>query len=357
MSNDDIYKFKVAMCGPSRVGKTSLITAILEESQKILAGTPISIEPIGTTLSRINQQINALRGSILSGEFNPGALRGTQDATWFELDLKMPIQSNFIEQFKSIFGKDTIDRMTNRIIRWGILDYPGAWLDSQPDYKSWKDCEKWIEESDVLLVPIDAAVTMEVSRPKEIQSREYALQIGQTERLVRKWSKGRNTKKENGLMILAPVKCETYFTDNGSFNFSRNDELFESVKTLYGGLIQVVHDEGKDTTIKIEYHPIDTIGCVEIKNCQWKKADDNDNAPLEFSADYTVRRGKTYSPFAAGDLLISICKYILESRDGKGVGNLPILKWLDNISQFRDEIEKIVKSDIRRKSERIRNTF
>ena len=353
MSNDDIYKFKVAMCGPSRVGKTSLITAILEESQKILAGTPISIEPIGTTLSRINQQINALRGSILSGEFNPGALRGTQDATRFELDLKMTIQSSFIEQVKSIFGKDTIDRKANSIIRWAILDYPGAWLEL---LKTPPEFDKWIKESNVLLVPIDAAVTMEVSRPKEIQARQFVLQIAQTVQLARKWSKERNEKKESGLMILAPVKGESYFKDNGG-NVSKKDELFATVKTLYGDLIQAVQNESKNATIKIEYHPIDTIGCVEIKSSHWKKADDNDNTLLEFSADYIVRQGKTYSPFAAGDLLISICKYILESRDGKGVGNLPILKWLDNISQFRDEIEKIVKSDIRRKSERIRNTF
>ena len=36
-------EFKVAILGPRRVGKTSLITALLSETQKLLAGTPVAV--------------------------------------------------------------------------------------------------------------------------------------------------------------------------------------------------------------------------------------------------------------------------------------------------------------------------
>ena len=39
--NDDELVFKIGLVGPSRVGKTSLITALLRDSQRLLQGTPV----------------------------------------------------------------------------------------------------------------------------------------------------------------------------------------------------------------------------------------------------------------------------------------------------------------------------
>ena len=78
--------FRIGLVGPSRVGKTSLITALLRDSQKLLQGTPVAMRPVGTaTEKRIAQHRRELDGSLLAGEFTPGALRGTEEPFTFSL--------------------------------------------------------------------------------------------------------------------------------------------------------------------------------------------------------------------------------------------------------------------------------
>ena len=56
MSTDDHeLVFRIGLVGPSRVGKTSLITALLRDSQRLLQGTPVSMRPLAevtTTAAR-----------------------------------------------------------------------------------------------------------------------------------------------------------------------------------------------------------------------------------------------------------------------------------------------------------------
>ena len=60
--------FRIGLVGPSRVGKTSLITALLRDSQRLLQGTPVSMRALGTaTEKRIAQHRRELDGSLLAG--------------------------------------------------------------------------------------------------------------------------------------------------------------------------------------------------------------------------------------------------------------------------------------------------
>jgi putative ribosome biogenesis GTPase RsgA len=43
--------FRISLLGPSGVGKTSLVTAMLAESQKILAGSGTAMRPVGPRTS------------------------------------------------------------------------------------------------------------------------------------------------------------------------------------------------------------------------------------------------------------------------------------------------------------------
>lgn len=352
--DDDIQKnatlmFKVAMCGPSRVGKTSIISSILEESQKILAGSKLSIYAEQRTDALIARQVTALQGSIRAGEFNPGALAGNQSSNKFILDLTFSEKKPWW-----VFG----ERFFNRTIRWAILDYPGAWLSSETrpaEVTEWKECEDWVNESRVLIIPVDAAVAMEASRKQEILSREHVLRIYDTKQLALKWAQGRCQAKDNGLLIIAPVKCESYFSDNGG-KIGKEKELRSAVNDLYSEIISLVIDQCKDITLNIEYHPVDTIGCVEILRSIWKQNNEQSDYEdiLEFSADYIVRHGQRYTPFGSGDLLLSICKHMIDSREGEGVGSWPIIGgFLNSAPQLRKELLTVINSDNRKKTMRI----
>ncbi len=293
-------KYKIGIIGPTRVGKTSMITALLEQGQQLLAGTAVSIEGVGKTKARIHRYLNELQGSLIAGEFNPGAMSGTQEPSKIELEMSV--------------GKSKLT--------WAILDYPGGWIDGdtrpQERENDWKQCQEWIKESIALLVPIDAAVVMESTTKKELQNASITLQIAQAETVARHWAKGRITNNEPGLLILVPVKCETYFSDNGGRK-DKSAELFDRIQEFYQGLLTVVRQEidrapnKPKPEISIQYHPIDTIGCVEIKRTEWTQRDKN----LLFEAEYLVRRPRQRCPRGADGLLISICRHIVSLEKNK----------------------------------------
>jgi len=326
-------EFKVAIVGPRRVGKTSLITALLSESQKLLAGTPVSIAPVGTTEARIAQHKNDLRGSLLAGEFHPGALGGTQAPFTFTLAM-------------------TVNKTG---IVWAILDYPGGWLDTRTrgseNDGEWERCRTWIADSSVLLLPVDAAVLMEATLKREKITAQHLLQIGQTEELAREWAKGRAVARQPGLVVLAPVKCESYFADNGGL-IDKNEELYRRVVQAYKPVIDAVRQEMSGSIgLSVQYHPVDTFGCVELQAAEWRPEGSavptSDTAPLTFSATYIVRPPGTPTPRGAGGILISICRQIVEAQSGKGRGFLADLwSWLTGSKRkLRQAVEDLSKAD------------
>lgn len=299
-------KYKIGIIGPTRVGKTSMITAMLEEGQTLLAGTNVSLQPVGETKARINSYLDELQGSLIAGgEFNPGAMSGTEEPSKITLEMSV----------------------NNSKLTWAILDYPGRWIDEKyrPKDKNeeWENCKKWIRESIVLLVPIDASVAMESSTLEELKAANTTLQIAAAGAVARQWVKGRIEKNEPGLLILVPVKCETYFSDNGGRK-DKSTSLFNCIKKLYQPLLKAVREEIERSENKpeilIQYHPIDTIGCVEIKTAKWDKRDDR----LEFKADYFVRSSREdcqnspeRCPNGADGLVISICNQIVNLEKNK----------------------------------------
>jgi len=291
-------EYKIGIIGPTRVGKTSLITALLEQGQELLAGKDVSIKAVDDGV-RITKYIEALRSSLMADEFNPGTMTGTSEPTTLKLVINAG-QSN---------------------LSLGILDYPGSWIGEGncpvDKEKDWLKCQKWMDESIVLLVPVDAAVVMESSNIKvENEAAMSTLQIIQAESVVRSWAKGRIEKNEQGLLVLAPVKCETYFSDNGGKQ-DKSEDLFNRIQEFYQNLQEIVRKEVTNSknqpTILIQYHPIDTIGCVEIKEAKWIK----DSSGLGFEANYLVRPPRRRCPKGADGLLISICRQIVSAENNK----------------------------------------
>ena len=193
-SHNESYHYKIGLVGPSRVGKTTLITSILDDSQAFLGGTPVSLSPKdGATRKRINENRNYLSGAIRAKYFNPGALAGTEEA--FTYDLEMSVEKQ-------------------NMISFSFMDYPGGWLAN--NYEKWcQFCDSWLEDSTVLLVPIDATVIMEANTAPRKASVPHILHIADVKEVVRKWAKARKGTNERSILMFVPLKCETYFSDNG----------------------------------------------------------------------------------------------------------------------------------------------
>ena len=299
MTESSNFNFKIGIIGPTRVGKTSLIASILQNSQKLLEGTPIKISPNGkATELRIAQHQKELDGSLRAGEFHPGAVQGTEEMFTFQLHLDPGVEGAGIDV--------------------NILDYPGGWLDSErrpPERENdWEDCKNWLEQSTVLLVPIESAIIMEAELSKYKKAVPHILTTFEVAQVVRAWAKGRASKPdEPALLMLCPVKCESYFADNGGLRDKSNDLLLK-VRDVYHEVIEAAKGEFKNAgPVKILYVPIDTIGCVEIIEANWKQ-DVNAPGKYEFTADYLVRNPKRQSSRGADAVLISLCNILVEAK-------------------------------------------
>jgi hypothetical protein len=278
------FDFRIAMVGPSRVGKTSLITTLLSQAEDLLAGSPVSLRAADApTEERITGNLDDLKACLLKSQFNAATLPGTQNTVEFNLNMGV--------------GKSKVC--------FKVLDFPGAWLRPKDRAAAgWQHYQDWLTKSSVLIVPIDATIVMEaMTTHSEIKNAIKNLCISKVAEIACDWAKEREMIKSPSLLILAPVKCESYFPDNsGIRDASKN--LYDAVMNehLYGGIISAVKKEMLQTPLRVEYHPVGTIGCIDFSHGEFLQDD-------TFSASYVKRVGASFKPYGADGLLISIIKH------------------------------------------------
>jgi hypothetical protein len=292
--------FKVGLVGPTRVGKTSLLVSVLDQSQQLLAGTPVSMKPASGTATekRLISYRMERQGRLSAREFHVEGLVSTQETSEYRFIL------------------DTgFDHLT-----LGFIDYPGGWLDSttrgDEDAKNWeREIEPWIDESTILIVPIDAAVLMEAIRPKQKRSVPYILTLPVVEEVVRMWTKKRSQRPvEPALVVFAPVKCESYFNDNGGHR-DRSQQLSKAFEEYYKPILNAIQQEKAHSNhILVLYNPIDTYGCVEFVDAEWLPNPSRGPDILNFKPRFGVKEPAEIRVKGADTILISICSHICGAK-------------------------------------------
>lgn len=278
---------KIALAAPRGVGKTSVLTALLREANEVLAGTRVSVEATGETRKRLNKLRNSLNGHLRAREFVPEGIGGTQDCAQFSLEIR--------------------SAGTDRAYGLEFLDYPGGLLEEQAGAQ-WADVKGWFRDAEVLILPLDATLLMEAATAWQHQRAEALLNVSEIESIAaRQWAKERHVAGlAPGLLVLAPVKCEYYFADNGGSQ-DRADELWERARSVYGHVVDAVRSECPE--VDVLYCPIDTIGCVEAIRVQWPARGDEEGRPV---AHYRVRGEGQLRPKGAADLFIVLVRRILD---------------------------------------------
>ena len=295
MAQNTEATFKIGLLGPSRVGKTSLVTALLAESHNLLAGSGVAMHTVGReTEDKLIRNRQELEGDILAGEFSPASLRGTVEPFTFRLKLDPGVPE--------------------AEINIELLDFPGGWLEvsSRPNQYStdWEACRAFINEATILLIPVDAALLMEASQAPHRRAWTRLLTTAAVEHVARDWAIERNRRRaEPALLAFCPVKCESYFNDNGGLA-NRSAELSSRFHTVYNGVIKAVRDEAPLATVL--YAPVDTIGCVELIDAEWPV--DPNTKEASFSASYRIREPRKISRVGVDDLMRAICKQLVDGR-------------------------------------------
>lgn len=256
---DNMLEFKIIMMGPSRVGKTTLITAIIEELTEFLKGTVVSIDPADPR-TRIAVQDNRrdLQRELLAGEFSGGSLGGTQAVSEYRLRIKAGDKS----------GVDLT-----------FLDFKGSWLDPKyRDDEQWQRVESFIAEATCMIVPTDSVVLMAAKTGRQRGQWVDLLNTVDVAEAAQQWSRGRlDDPEQPALFVLAPVKCETYFIDNGGRGPDLSDTLHGVVEQAYADTLAKVRDNAQHS--RIVYAPVDSIGCVEVETVTWNTSDPSNIGP------------------------------------------------------------------------------
>lgn len=287
--------FKIGLLGPSRVGKTSLVTALLAESQNLLAGSGVAMHTVGgDTEDKLVRNRQDLEGDIHAGTFSAVSLRGTVEPFIFRLKLDV--------------GVPDAD------INIELLDFPGGWLEAGrrhgQEERDWEECRAFITQSTILLIPVDAAVLMEAVEGDQRRAAVKMLTKVAVEQVARDWAIERARRSpEPALLAFCPVKCESYFSDNGGRR-NRSAELSKRFHEVYGDVIKVVRDEYPAASVL--YAPVDTIGCVELIDVDWPP-DPDTGLPI-FKANYRIRAPHRISRVGVDDLMRAICKQLVEGR-------------------------------------------
>jgi GTPase SAR1 family protein len=286
--------FKIGLLGPSRVGKTSLVTALLAQSHDLLGQSGVTISHADkATESKLVQNKQDLEGDILAGTFSSVSLRSTMEPFTFRLELDPGVPGSEI-------GID-------------LLDFPGGWLEERSRPLSaasdWIASRDFITQSTVLLIPVDAALLMEASLAKHWHGVSSMLTIAAVESVARDWAVERKRREpEPGLVVFCPVKCESYFTDNGGAK-NRSAELEKRFHETYGPVIKAVRTAAPLATML--YAPVDTLGCVQLVTADWPEKEDGE---ISFSARYRIRPPKIVSRVGVDDVMRAICKQLVEGR-------------------------------------------
>jgi len=241
-----------------------------------------------------------LLSAVYSGEFRPGSLANTNERSDYALLMDPGVEGAGI--------------------RFDWLDFPGGWLNpltlEARDEQQWQECERFILDSSVLIVPVDAAVLMEAARNEHRGAWPSILTIDSVEEIAGQWASGRKLRAdEPALVLFCPVKCETYFADNGGWR-DDSDELFRRFLDVYGDVIARI--KGECPSAVMEYIPLDTFGCVELRSAEWIR-DSQEIGGWRFDPAFMLRGdglgGKPrIRTKGVDDVLAALCRQLMNAR-------------------------------------------
>ena len=234
--------WNVTMLGSSRVGKTSLLTALRVAGIDVFSGTAVSIEVEDeATRTAFTANDTLMRSELSRGRFKPD-LPGDAEAHTYGLVIDT--------------GVDT------HLLTLRFQDYPGGWLSTDKTDR----VRDLMADSPTVIIPIDATLVMEAGASHRHQVFE-GLRLVEVEDKVRFWAKERRRNGDATRLILVPVKCESYFTDNGGRS-DKSEELFTKVRSLYDYIVQTYLKEAGESA-QMLYAPVDTIGPIEYVRADW----------------------------------------------------------------------------------------
>jgi len=313
MANSNEIEWTVTLLGPTGVGKTSLVSTLYQTIENFYAGKPVKVSAADTaTENALIENNEMMTAELEQGRFEPSSAMATTSPVTYRLRIELVKDAGDFD------------------LGLSFLDFPGGWInDGNPEHKI--AYEQALAESSAVILPIDSVVLMETP-VEDTRWRNSYLQIERIKIFVEHWAKYRAAAdiKDPALLVLAPVKCESYFADNGG-NDDRADELRNRTYEVYRDIIDAYRAE-YGAGSEVLYAPVDTIGCIELDEATFSTHEGN----TRFSDRYRVRGLPRRSVYGAEPILAHLVKDVLELSEK-----------LSRREQFlADQIDRGIEGDI-----------
>ncbi|MDR2117719.1 MAG: hypothetical protein LBP87_15180 [Planctomycetaceae bacterium] len=192
--------FKIALVGPTGVGKTSVLAAMFNELEEELNQIGCEFTPIGVTKRNLIERRSELESlgkgqkSVLTGNV---AIMGTAGSRQFDFELRIPVKG-FWKQNLLIFP-----------IR--ITDLPGAWYQGGD---RGVEADKILTDSNCSFWVVDATALMEnISEGKE--TGDFHDIINDPETIYNAYQRAFQDKYDDHTIVLVLVRSESYVQKYG----------------------------------------------------------------------------------------------------------------------------------------------
>lgn len=269
----------ICMMGPKAVGKTTVLTAVFNETQNAICDTTLNLIAKGDTNGDLIDRLHMLHAIFAKKkEFRDEHSNSIANAGI----TASSTETSFYFGFGHI-GKEPIIDLT-------IKDFPGEMVVNRQN-----DVINFIRDSHCIFIAIDTPHLMEQdarfndikNKPKEIIN------------LFKNAIKEISSEK---LVLFIPLKCEKYFHEQ------RMENVLAKVEETYSELIDIF-DKTKKVCCCVT--PILTLGDVEYDNFTYDRGDVKlapDGCPAEVKYKY-VNNGK-YSPLFCSQPLYSLLLFV-----------------------------------------------
>lgn len=312
----------MCMMGPKAVGKTTVMTAVFNETQTSIYGTSLNLTAKGDTGAELMDRLHMLyavfaKKKDITDNSNQVANAGiSASATVTRFDFGF-----------GHLGKEPVIDITAK-------DFPGEMVLDRPD-----EVKTFILQSHCVMVAIDTPHLMErggefnnvKNKPQQVMSL-FADALADI-----------NTEK---LVLLVPLKCEKYFHEQ------RMGEVLAKVEATYADLIKLLSATGK---VCCAVAPILTLGGVEFDDFSYNADGSVQLAPdgCPAGVKYKYASDCKYAPLFCSQPLYSLLLFVAAQYKRES-GRLSIMDMLRNLiwrafrndDQLFDEILKMNRNRI-----------
>ena len=227
-------EIKITMLGARAVGKTSLLTAMYDQFENTIGQTNLQLIPDLKSNAILQEKLGELKSLVESQDEDIEATGG------------IPPNRGGVKSFIFDLGK----KGGKPSIRLNFQDYNGEHLNANALVSDLEKVQNLINESVIILIAIDAPALMEAKG-------QYNDLINKPLQIKNILAKAFQELKEPRLVILVPIKCETYLQ-----NAKSTQELLRRVKDEYANLLGFLSSDLLLPWVVTVVTPVQTVGKV-----------------------------------------------------------------------------------------------